>query len=482
MHPAIVFRVLGLLSMIFSLTHLPPLLVAFYYDDGGQGDFFTSLLLTFILGLSLYLPFNREKRDLMTRDCFIIVTMFWLVLALLGTVPLLLSPLEHLSFTDAFFESMSGLTTTGATILTGLDELPPSLLWYRQQLQWLGGLGIIAIAVAILPMLGIGGMQLYRAESPGPVKDSKVLPRVTQTAKALLFIYVGLTTVCALVYKLFGMSWFDALTHSFTTISIGGFSTHDASFAYFDSELLNYSAVFFMFLAGINFSLHFGITRTRRLADYWQDSELRAYTYILLAGCIVTFIVLVDSNTYGWREAFNKSLFEVVSIATTTGFGLDDFSSWPHFLPFFLFYMAIIGACAGSTGGGMKVIRVLLIFKQGLRELERLVHPHAVLPVKLGVNKVPDRVLEAVWGFFSVYILVYMILLMLLLAAGLDITTAFTAVGAMLNNLGPGLGDVAANYASLPDTAKWLLTFGMLLGRLEIFTLLVLFSPMFWRK
>jgi trk system potassium uptake protein TrkH len=481
MHFPIILRILGLLLMLFSLTHVPPLLVSLYYADGGAAGFGLSLLLTLAAGFGCWWPFHRTRQDLRTRDCFLIVTLFWSVLGSFGAIPLLLAPGLELGLTDAVFESISGLTTTGATVLSGLDALPRSILYYRQQLQWLGGMGIIAIAVAILPMLGIGGMQLYRAESPGAVKDNKLMPRVTQTAKALLVIYLSLTLSCALAYWWAGMSLFDAIGHSFATVSIGGFSTHDASIGYFDSALINAIAVLFMLLAGVNFALHFFAWHSRHPGSYWRDPEFRFYLGILATISVVTVLFLISSGTYSPLEALNKGIFMVVSISTTTGFGADDFSAWPTFLAFLLFYMAIIGACAGSTGGGMKVIRVLLIVKQGFREIERLIHPSAVVPVKLGEERVPDRVLESVWGFFSAYILVYMAMLLALLATGLDITTAFTAVGASLNNLGPGLGEVAVTVTALPAAGKWILCLGMLLGRLEIFTLLVLFSPRFWR-
>jgi trk system potassium uptake protein TrkH len=482
MHFHVILRILGLLLMLFSLTHVPPLLVSLFYQDGSAMGFALSLLLTFAAGFAAWWPFHRSQDDLRTRDCFLIVTLFWSVLGSFGAIPLLLAPGLNLNLTDAVFESISGLTTTGATVLNGLDSLPRSILYYRQQLQWLGGMGIIAIAVAILPMLGIGGMQLYKAESPGAVKDNKLMPRVAETAKALLVIYVSLTVACALAYWAAGMSLFDAIGHSFATVSIGGFSTHDASIGHFNSPLINGIGVLFMLLAGMNFALHFYAWRSRHPSSYWRDPELRFYLGMLGSVSVVTVLFLYLSDTYEAGEAFDKGIFMVVSISTTTGFGAADFSAWPTFLSFLLFYMAIIGACAGSTGGGMKMIRVLLIVKQGLREIERLIHPNAVLPVKLGEARVPDRVLESVWGFFSVYILVYMAMLLALLAAGLDITTAFTAVGASLNNLGPGLGDVAVTAAGIPTAGKWILCLGMLLGRLEVFTLLVLLSPHFWRR
>lgn len=481
MNLGVIFRILGVLLMLFSITQLPPILVSLYYDDGVLYSFLTTFFITLLSGFVLWAPVMHNHKDLKTRDGFLVVTLFWTVLGAFGSFPFMFTGSLQMSVTDAFFESISGLTTTGATVLSGLDQLPPSILYYRQQLQWLGGLGIIAIAVAILPMLGIGGMQLYRAESPGPVKDNKLLPRVTQTAKALLFIYISLTMLCAIAYLLAGMTLFDAISHSFTTVSIGGFSTHDASIAYFDSAAIESIAIVFMVFSGINFALHFFAWQHKSYLHYFRDTECRFYIGMLGTICLITVLFLFFSGTYDLHDAVFKGLFEVVSITTTTGFSTADFSVWPTFLPFLLFYMAIIGACAGSTGGGMKVIRIVLIIKQGFREIIRLIHPNAVIPIKLGDQRVPHRVIESVWGFFSVYVMAYMFMLLALLAADLDITTAFTAVGASINNLGPGLGDVTQNYGSIPDAAKWILCLGMLLGRLEVFTLLVLFSPHFWR-
>ena len=478
----VIFRILGALLMLFSLTQLPPALVSVYYDDGSAQAFITAFVITFISGLVFWLLTMRNRQELKIRDCFLVVTLFWTVLGTFGSIPFLMSSQVDMHFTDAVFESISGLTTTGATVLSGLDSLPRSILYYRQQLQWLGGLGIIAIAVAILPMLGIGGMQLYRAEAPGPVKDNKLLPRVTETAKALLFIYIALTLVCGLAYYFAGMSIFDAIGHSFATVAIGGFSTHDASIGYFDSPTIEIIAIVFMVISGINFALHFFAWQHKSLNHYFKDSEVKFYLSMLGLISLVTIVFLYFTDTYEIREAAIKGLFEVVSISTTTGFGTADFSVWPTFLPFLLFYMSIIGCCAGSTGGGIKVIRIILIIKQGFRELQRLIHPNAVIPVKLGGQRVQDRVIESVWGFFSVYVMAYMAMLLSLLATGQDITTAFTAVGAAINNLGPGLGEVSQTYGDIPSTAKWILCLGMLLGRLEVFTLLVLFSPHFWRS
>jgi trk system potassium uptake protein TrkH len=483
MHITVVAKIVGVLLMLFSLlANLPSILVSFIYQDDEASSFLSALLITFSVGFVLWLATCRSRTELRTRDGFLIVTLFWSVLSTFGALPFLMSINVPLSITDAVFESFSGLTTTGATVLIGLDELPKSILFYRQQLQWLGGMGIVALAVAVLPMLGIGGMQLYRAESPGPVKNDNMVPRLAETAKALWYIYLGLTVICALAYWAAGMSLFDAICHSLSTVAIGGFSTHDASIGYFDSATINMIAVFFMFMAGMNFALHFTAWQRRSFAQYLSDSETRFYATILAAVAVFTISVLYLTETYDLQNAFVHGLFQSVSIATTTGFTTANFDVWPYALPYLLIYASIIGACAGSTGGGMKVIRILLIFKQGFREVKRLIHPNAVISVKLGRSLVPDRVIESVWGFFAVYVLVYLVLLISLLALGMDVVTAFSAVGACLNNLGPGLEGVAANYADIGDPAKWILCLAMLLGRLEIFTLLVLFMPMFWRR
>ncbi|MGI9275741.1 MAG: TrkH family potassium uptake protein [Endozoicomonas sp.] len=478
---SVILPVLGILLMLFSFSSLPPLIVALIYGEAEISLFLSTFFLTFLIGAILWFPFRRVRSDLRNRDGFIITVLFWVVLGAMGSLPLLFMTEPSLSLTDAIFESMSGLTTTGATILTGIDDMPKSILFYRQQLQWLGGMGIIVLAVAIMPMLGVGGMQLYRTETPGPVKDSKLTPRIKETAKALWVLYVALTAACALSYWLAGMNAFDAISHSFTTIAIGGFSTHDLSMAYFESPLINSIATFFMLIAGVNFALHFFAWRYKSVSHYWQDSEFRCYLLILSSVALITVFVLFLSGTYGLSESFNFGLFEVVSVATTTGYSVSPFSAWPTFLPLLLFLTSFAGGCAGSTAGGMKVIRVLLIFKQGMRELRRLVHPEAIFVIKVGGKAVPGRVGEAVWGFFSAYIFLFGLMFLALLATGLDLTTAFSTVASCMNNLGPALGEAAENYQSLPDAAKWILCFAMLLGRLEIFTLIVLFTPTFWR-
>ncbi len=483
MHFKVILRILGILLMIFSVTQLPPVLIALIYDEHQTlSAFLGAFGITLITGFFIWLPVLRVRQDLRTRDGFLITVLFWTVLSFFGALPLHFYDETAISFTDAMFEAVSGLTTTGATVITGLDGLPKSILYYRQQLQWLGGMGIIVLAVAILPMLGIGGMQLYRAETPGPIKDSKLTPRITETAKALWNIYLTLTIACGLGYWLAGMDIFDAISHSFATVAIGGFSTHDASIGYFDSPLIEMICIFFMVISGVNFGLHFVAWRQRSVVHYFSDPEFKFYLFLLASISVLTLFVLDVTHTYDSLDALRKSVFMVVSIATTTGFATADFAHWPAMLPFMLFVAAFAGGCAGSTGGGMKVIRILLILKQGYREVVRLIHPNAVMPVKLGRRPISSRVLEAVWGFFSVYLIVFIVMMIALLATGLDQVTAWSAVGATLNNLGPGLGNVSTHYGDISNTAKWILVLAMLLGRLEVFTLLVLFTPAFWRR
>ena len=473
-------RILGLLLMLFSLTMLPPIGISVIFDDGQIPLFGAAAGLIFGAGFISWLPARRQKRDLRIRDGFVITVLFWLVLGSAGSVPLALSEQLNLSMTDALFESISGLTTTGATVIVGLDHLPKSVLFYRQQLQWLGGMGIVVLAVAILPMLGIGGMQLYRAETPGPVKDAKLSPRIAETAKALWLIYLSLTAACALAYWISGMAIFDAICHAFSTIAIGGFSPYDASIGHFNSVSIETVAIVFMVISGMNFSLHFIAWHNNSLKHYLHDPEWKTYLLFLFGLSLLISLALVENGTYPVNEAFRKGIFEVVSIATTTGFTTADYASWPTFIPFLLLMSAFIGACAGSTGGGIKIIRMLLLYKQGSREIKRLIHPNAVIPIKLGRKPVGSRVIDAFWGFLAAYVLIFAVLMLVCMALGEDPITAYSAVGACLNNLGPGLGDATLNYSTLSDGTKYVLSFAMLLGRLELFTLLVVLSPSFW--
>ena len=481
MRIAPILRVTGGLLMLFSIAQLVPVVVAFIYGESTATPFLAAFAISLMVGGLLWLV-GRGEVELRSRDGFLITVLCYLGLGFTGAVPLWLAPSVGAPFVDAVFESLSGLTTTGATVLTGLDDLPHSVIFYRQLLQWLGGMGIIVLAVAVLPMLGVGGMQLYRAESPGPVKDSKLTPRIAQTAKALWYLYLGLTLACALAYWMGGMGVFDAICYAFSTVAIGGFAPHDASLGHFDSIAIESVAIVFMVLSGMSFALHFTVLARRSLSHYAKDSELRLYLCVLAAVAIIVIGVLLLDGVAP-SISIREGLFQTVSIATTTGYTTTDHSVWPMLAPVIMIFAAFAGGCAGSTAGGLKMYRVLLIYRQGMREIRRLIHPNGVFHIKLGEQLVPNRVVDAVWGFFAVYLIVFLSMVCVLLGVSdLDFLTAFSAVAANLNNLGPGLGEVSDNYQSLPPATKWVLMLAMLLGRLEIFTLLVVLTPEYWKS
>ena len=482
MQLSIVAKTLGLLLMVFSFAQVPPILVDLIYSEGEYLTFVFSFILTVFGGLVLWWPFRAIKKSFRLREGVLIVVSFWIVLSLFGTLPFLITEsISNLSFSNAFFESMSGLTTTGATILSQLDELPKSILFYRQQLQWLGGMGIIVLAVAVLPLLGVGGMELYHAESSGIAKD-RLTPKLRNTAIALWKIYLSLTVLCALAYFFSGMSIFDAVSHSFSTVAIGGFSTHDSSIGYFNSIPIEMIAMFFMFLAGINFSLHFVAWNNRSLVDYIKDSEFKTYAMVLLSASAIVIIALSLNSEYGsTSETIRHSLFQTISIATTTGFTSQNYSNWPAAIPVFLIMVSFIGACVGSTGGGIKVVRVLVMFRLGMKEIHKFIRPNAQVSIKLNKASINEKALVSVLGFFSLYAISFIFIMMLLMFAGLDQVTAYSATAATMNNLGPGLGEVAQNYGSLGETAKWILSFSMLIGRLEVLTIIAIFHRAFWR-
>ena len=483
MHFLAIQKIFGVLLVIFSVTQIPPWFIAYFNQDGSASAFLTAYLITVITGALLWLPVRRGTDELGTKEGFLVVALFWVVLALFGAIPLYLAPQPGLSITDAVFESMSGLTTTGATIMVGIDDLPLSIRYYRQQLQWLGGMGIIVLAVAVLPMLGIGGMQLYKAEIVGPVKNSKMTARIAETAKALWFIYLGMTLLCGFSYWLAGMSGFDAVSHAFSTVAIGGFSTHDASLGWFDSPAIEMVAIVFMLLAGVNFSLHFFALRGMSIRPYREDPEFRAYLLILaIVSLVVVSYLLISGVANSWSDGFRLGVFQTISIATTTGFTIAPHYQWPGAIPIMLLMLAFVGGCAGSTAGGIKVIRALLLYRQGVREIIKVVHPNAMIAVKVGGQVLSNRVIESVWGFFSVYVTVFVFIYLLLATTEPDLVTAFSAVAACITNLGPGLGQVGENFSSVNEVGKWVLCVAMLLGRLEVFTLLVLFTPTFWRQ
>tara|TARA_B110000438_G_scaffold257957_1_gene266352 strand:- start:251 stop:1705 length:1455 start_codon:yes stop_codon:yes gene_type:complete len=473
-------KLLGKLVMLFSFTMLLPFIVSGIYDDvNTASSFLQSFFYILIAGSLLWFPSRSAGTDIRMHEGFIIVALFWIILALFGAIPFYMLPESSLSLTDAIFESTSGLTTTGATVMSNLDFLPKGLLFYRAQLQWLGGLGIVVLAVAVMPLLGVGGMQLYRADSASSVSDSKLNPRQKETAKSLGKIYLALTLGCIICYKFAGMSFFDALCHGLTTIAIGGFSTHDASFGFYQNNpAVFWVASVFMLLAGVNFSLHFFAWKSKTLSNYLLDSEFKAYISLLLVVVLVSGMTLMSGDNL---TSFTELFFQVVSIGTTTGYMASGYSQWPIFIPFLLLLLSFVGGCVGSTGGGLKVTRCLILLKQGLKEAKRLIHPSAEIPVKINKQSVDQNILDSVWGFMAVYVSVLVCFTLAMLATGMDELTSFSAVAASLNNLGPGLGEVMVNYQELLAFPKWICIAAMVLGRLEIFALLILFHPSFWQ-
>ncbi|EXI77453.1 MAG: Trk system potassium uptake protein TrkH [Candidatus Accumulibacter appositus] len=478
-----VVRVLSLVILMFGLTMLLPLGVSWWLDDGAFASFDEAFLLTVATGAGLWYATRRETRDLTIRDGFLMVALVWTLLPIYAALPLVLE--LQLSFTDAYFEAVSGLTTTGATVLTGLDDMPLSINLWRTQMVWLGGMGLIVLAVAILPLLGIGGRQMFKAETPGPMKDTKMTPRIAETAKGLWIVYSLLSICCALAYYLAGMSVSDAIMHMFATMGLGGFSSHDASFAYFASPTIEAVAIAFMLFAGMNFATHFVAFSGGSLRPYRSDPEAGWFLLVTLGSVLGIAAFLVFHGVYAsFAEALRYAAFNVVSIATTTGFATTDYALWPFFAPLWMLFLCSFATSAGSTGGGIKMIRALVLYKQVYRELMRAMHPNAVHPVKVGNDAVPPNILFAVLAFGFVYMVCIASMTLLLSLSGLEIITAFSAVVASINNTGPGLGEVgpASNFAGLSDFQIWVCTFAMLLGRLEIFTLLVVMTPAFWRK
>lgn len=481
MHGRSIARLFGILLLIYSLGFVPSLLVSLAYNDGFSAAFIDSIFIAVLAGLLLWLPNFHHHQELSVRDGFFVVTLFWVVLGVVGSLPFMIS--LHLSPTDAIFESISGFTTTGATVITGLDQAPPSILYHRQQIQWLGGMGVIVLAVAILPLLGVGGMQLYRAETSGVVKQEKLTPRIAETARMLWGIYLTLTIACGVAYWFAGMSAFDAVCHAFSTVSTGGFSTHDSSMAYFDSLLIEMIAMFFMLVGGVNFALHFFAWRRTTLTPYFNNVELKWYLVIFVVSVIVITLSLYLTGVYATvGESLRYAAFEASSILTSTGFATASFASWPLHIAMLIVILSYIGGCAGSTAGGIKVIRVVLLFKLAQTQLFRLCHPHALKMIKLGEDTMSADVLFAVLSFYVLYVSTAIVLSVAMMIAGLDLESAIGAVFATLNLTGPGLGKVAENFASVGPAAKWLGVFAMLIGRLEVFTFLILLMPFYWRN
>jgi len=476
-----IFNLLGILLGIFSLSFIPPWVLASIYNESGSEIFLYSFIFFSILGGGIWVSTRQKNLSLNISDGFIITTLFWVVLACAGSIPFYF--FMGLGISDAIFESVSGITTTGATTIVGLDSLPKSILLYRQLLQWIGGMGLIVLAVAVMPALGIGGGQLYKMELPGSHGNQKLTPKITDSAKALWKIYVGLTVVCATLYLLSGMTLFDSIAHSLSTVAGGGFSTHDQSIGFFNSALIESVCIIFMLLSAASFAVHYAAIFGGKPLKYFYDSEFRFFLSVIVLIIIVSLIVHIISNSYAdIFSAFSSTIFHTVSIVTTSGFTTENFSLWPGFLPYLLLVGAFMGACSQSVGGGIKAWRVLIMINQAYKEILKTIHPNAVLASKIGTKVIDTKIAEKVWGFFSIYVFIFMFLLMAMLGTGLSFETAFSAVGACLNNLGPGLGDVAGNYTNVNEFGKFILCFAMILGRLEIFTLLVLFTPAFWRR
>lgn len=479
-----VINVLGRLMAFFSVAYLIPIAGSLIYADGQAHDFVYAMSLTAFTGLLMYALTRRYYRELKARDGFILVFAVWALMAAIATIPLLLV-YDGMSFTDAFFETLSGLTTTGATVMTGLDYAPPSINLWRHALNWLGGMGIIVLAVAVLPMLGVGGRQLYKAEVPGPMKDTTLTARITDTAKALWLIYFALTVVCTFALREAGMSWLDAVCHAFATLSLGGFSTRDASVGAFNDPVIELILTVFMALAALNFATYFAAWRARSLRAVWRDAEARAVVTVLGLSCLGIAIYLWRQGVYpDFLTALRHASFNVVSIATDCGFASQDFAQWPLFAPLWMLFLSCVTASSGSTGGGIKMIRTLTLAKQANRELVHLLHPAAVNPVKIGGAKIPGSVVEAMLGFIFLYFMSVVVMTLVLVISGMDLISALSAVIACINNSGPGLEEVgpSTNYAALTNFQTWVCAFAMLIGRLEVLSVLVIFTPGFWRR
>lgn len=479
-----VTALVGRMVLLFALLMAVPLAFALADHDPAEAAFVQAMGWTLASGVVMSLATRRFRRELQPRDGFLLVGLTWLVLPVFGALPLWLA-LPQLSATDAFFEAMSAFTATGATVLTGLDALPLSLNVWRCFMMLVGGLGIIVLAVAILPLLGVGGSQLFRAETAGPIKDQKLTPRIADTARAIWIAYAALALACMLAYRWAGMSWVDAFMHMCTTVSLGGFSAYDASFGHWNSPLIEAVAVVFMLLSGVNLTLYYLAWRERSLAPLWRSVEVRAFYAVLAASITLIVAYLVSDGTYpDIGVALRHTVFHVVSVATTTGYASQDYAQWPLFAPVLIILLGCFATCAGSTGGGIKMIRLLILGAQARRELVRIVHPRAISPVVIGGRTVSDATVQGVIAFMMMYGATIIGLTLVLLFTGLDAVTAFTAVLACVNNIGPGLGEVgpATNFQGLSDLQTWVCSLAMLLGRLELLSVLVLFSPAFWRR
>ena len=481
MQPYPILNILGFLHLSLSFTMIFPLMVSLIYRDGCAVAFLYSIVITVISGLILFFAFPSEKKELSHRDGFCIVTLGWATVALFGSFPFIFSGSIH-SFTNAYFETMSGFTTTGATICLSVKQLPQSILFWRSFIQWLGGMGIILFSIAILPLLGVGGMELYKAEVPGPTPD-KIKPRITETARVLWKVYLLISLTEVILLLAGGMNLFDALCHTFTTLATGGFSTKSISIEYYQSPYLETVFIVFMLLAGINFSLHYRLL-LGNIKGFWKNTELHFFLCVFLISSVLIAINLRLNFFDSFVPSLRYASFQVASILTTTGYSSNNFGEWPAFSQCLLLLLMFIGGCTGSTGGGIKCFRIMLLLKQGYRELYRMIHPRAVIPVKLAGKSISTGIMEGVWGFFYLYLFLFATISLMMTLLGLDLITAISSVAACIGNIGPGLSAVgpAENYSHIPTLGKWLLTFSMLVGRLEIYTVMVLFVPEFWKK
>ena len=478
MNPKSILNLFSVLVLFFSFSYIFPIVVSIIFNDGALHIFVKTLIAISLIGIIGLAATRNINNELSQKDGFVIIVMFWVVLSIAGSIPFYLS---GMSIIDSFFESMSGITTTGATVISNIDTLPESVLFYRQMLQWMGGMGLIVLAIAVMPLLGIGGGQIYKTEIPGAMGEQRLTPRIKETAQALWSIYLGLTILCALLYYLGGMSAFDAISHAMSTVAIGGFSTHDESIGYFNSSTIEIICIIFMLLSAFSFTLHYFAIYKRKPLKYFYDPEFRFFFSILLL--VLAASLFINSFTdYENSPNFKEIIFHSVSMITTTGFSISDTSDWPLSVSFLLLVGAFVGACSGSVGGGVKSWRVMIMLNHAYSNIMKMIHPNSVISLKIGSRSVDDEVATSVWGFFSIYVISFMILLLAVLTSGLDLESAFSAVGACLNNLGPGLGAVSENYSNISSFTKSILAFAMLLGRLEIFTLLVILTPMFWAK
>ena len=471
-----ILKLFSILVLFFSISYVFPIVVSIIFNDGAINLFLYPLIGVSSIGLSGFYITRNVNNELSQKDGFIIIVMFWVVLCFAGSIPFNLS---GMTFIDSIFESMSGITTTGATVVSNLDNLPESLLFYRQLLQWMGGMGLIVLAIAVMPLLGIGGGQIYKTEIPGAMGEQRLTPRIKETAQVLWLIYFGLTVICGVFYYIGGMNSFDAVSHAMSTVAIGGFSTHNESIGYFNSLSIEIVCIIFMLLSAFSFTLHYFAIFKKKPLKYLYDPELRFFISILI---IIFIIGVVISNLSMQGPSIREIAFHSVSMLTTTGFSISNTSNWPFSLSFLLLIGAFIGACAGSVGGGVKSWRVLIMINHAYKNIMTIIHPNSVMTLKIGTKSVDDGVATSVWGFFSIYVISFILLLLFVLMSGLDFESAFSAVGACLNNLGPGLGIVSENYSDISSSTKGILAFAMLLGRLEIFTLLVILTPMFWSK